>query len=141
MSNTYSYGRYKLTFHYKGDKGSPFKPSNENNFVVKLEDTKCGRFCHVDYWTTEKQTELTEKQGAEALVRIIQTALIGAQDPMVFSEMMGLDHRFEESVRPKFEHCRNITEAVVNVIREDFRDVMNRLAVKNGLEIARRKSK
>jgi len=137
--NTYSYGRYKLTFTYKGDEGSPFLASNTNNYVVKVEDTKSKKFCHVNYWGKSK--EMSEKIGAEAFIMLMQTALIGAQEPMVFCEMMHLNPEFEESSRPKFEACRDVTEKLVHVVNEDYRDVMGRLARKNGLQLARRKVK
>jgi len=134
----YKYGKYKLKFTYRGGKASPFDSTNKNNFVVTITNDESGNFCHVDYW--DKVEMIDEKRGAEAFVKILQTSMIGMLNPLQFCAMMDLDPEDELRAKPKFEACRAVTEQVAPVVTEDYRLIFDRMARKQGLEIARRKS-
>lgn len=81
---------YQIEFVYKGDKVSPFDKRNMNNHLVRIEDKNNGKFVYLDYWHPHGRVD-TEKEEAFALLRMAQTALIGATHASVFEHVAGTD--------------------------------------------------
>ena len=119
---------YRLESTYAGDKSSPFDPDNKHINIIKITNERSKNFAHYEVWGTDEDPKIdTEKLLIYKSFGLLQTALIGALDPLNFCKAMGLPPDDELISRPKFEACRATTKAMFMLLTENINDIMHEM--------------
>ncbi len=129
MSDTTArWKHYHLEATYVGDRSSPFDPDNMHINIIKITNERSGNFAHYEIWGTDDDPRVnTERLLIYKFFGLLQTALLGALDPLNFCRAMGLPPDNELISRPKFEACRATTKAMFSILTENIHDIMREM--------------
>ena len=114
---------YTVRVNYLGDKPSPFDPQNMNNHAITIRNRNHDQVT-INYWGATSIKN--EGDATRAFRALVHTAAIGAMPPDAFCALLGI-HTLEISAEKKFLAAREITQQMVDVVKEDWLALMRRL--------------